>query len=371
MNLNHNLTKTQRKKLKQTEKRKASSSPDIDTQDINSSYSGQCVSSVTSDISHNGVFTNSADYVQSVMNGGSQPPVFNMGQYPNMGYPGTPVMQQSAAPPPWALGLIEDVKTIKAELKTVSPKISEIEKILKTIQYQMTQIDQKVKSLETKSTETENGLSFMSNQFEKQKGEIAKLQEKIPKMETAYKKIETKDTERKINQEKTQDKLCELEARSMKSNLIFYGLNEPQSLKPGETGVTPPDDMDTKVRDLIKNTVGIDTTDIEFLNIHRLGFGKRPRPIIIKFKDDRDREKIRLKSYDEAIRKLLKEKGQGVGVQSPQAYREARKAFYNYTTKEGIDVKTTRISGTKLYVNNTISKKFINGKVLNHDDYTY
>ena len=294
-------------------------------------------------------------------------PVFNLGQYP-YGIPNTPIQGiNSNVPPSWAISLIEDIQ----QIKTVIPKIVEIENSVKTIELQMTQLQTQVKLLETRNRDTEESLSFMNNAFEDQKSELAKLKDKLPKLESKYNKIEKCDIDRKIHDEKTQEKLLDLEARSMRSNLIFYGLEEHGPSNPAETGMSTSEDCVSMVKEVIKDTIGIDPTSMAIERAHRLGFGKRPRPIVAKFNNDRDRDRIRFKSYEEDTKKALKEKKLGVGIQTPQPYREARKAFNDFIDKEKINVKTTRINGTKLYINNTLQNKFVNGKVLNYDDYSY
>jgi hypothetical protein len=167
-----------------------------------------------------------------------------------------------------------------------------------------------------------------------------------------------------MTDDKMQEKLLDLESRSMRENLIFYGLTEPDTPQPG------PINCETQVRYLIKDTLDIDHTDMVFDRVHRLGGAraKKPRPIVVKFQIYTDREMVRLKSYEDDIKQKLKDRKQGVGIQSPQTYRDARKAFSDYIKSERIDETTTRIAGTKLYINNKISKKFTGGKIVNYTE---
>lgn len=105
-----------------------------------------------------------------------------------------------------------------------------------------------------------------------------------------------------------------------------------------------------------------------FDRVHRLGGAraKKPRPIVVKFQNFTDRDKIRLRSYDETTKQLFKVNKQGVGIQSPQVYRDARKACTEYIGKENLDKDSTRIVGNKLYENNKISKWFIGGKICDY-----
>ena len=100
---------------------------------------------------------------------------------------------------------------------------------------------------------------------------------------------------------------------------------------------------------------------------HRLGGprAKKPRPIVVKFHRYSDRETVRVKSRNEAVKMRLRESNQGIGVQQPQQYREARRALFEQAKREEERGKRTRIVGNKLYVNNRVAKKYVNGSV--HD----
>ena len=90
------------------------------------------------------------------------------------------------------------------------------------------------------------------------------------------------------------DELLELKARSMQSNLFFYGLAEAPK---GE-----PDNTESKVRDFLRNGLNFDTPEtvnnVVFDRVHRLGRPRSdqnsyPRPIVAKFERYRERELIR------------------------------------------------------------------------------
>lgn len=90
-------------------------------------------------------------------------------------------------------------------------------------------------------------------------------------------------------------KLLDLEARSMRDNFVFTGLDEPQKPK---AGVRPtPDNCEQLIKTLMLDTLGIETKDTEFNIVHRLGgIGPKikPLPIIVNFHPHADREKVRL-----------------------------------------------------------------------------
>jgi hypothetical protein len=156
--------------------------------------------------------------------------------------------------------------------------------------------------------------------------------------------------------------MYKLESRSMRENLVFYGLPEPPKPKNGE--IMDNDYCEKKVKDMI-NILGVNTDDMKFDRAHRLGgdAAKKPRPIVVKFHSYTDREKVRIKSYDETIKNKLKELKQGIGVQSPQMYRDARKILMENAADERKKGHATKIIGNKLLLNNKPFQRFINGKV--------
>jgi hypothetical protein len=118
----------------------------------------------------------------------------------------------------------------------------------------------------------------------------------------------------------------------MRENLIFYGLTGQDTPQPG------PINCETQVRYLIKDTRTLDI-EMVFKRVHRLGGkrAKKPRSIVVKFQNYTNRDRVRLKSYEGDLKQKLKERKQGVGIRSPQIYRDARKALRYYIKSERIN----------------------------------
>jgi hypothetical protein len=96
-----------------------------------------------------------------------------------------------------------------------------------------------------------------------------------------------------------QEKLIDLEARSMRDNLIFYGIAETQD-----------ENCETLVGTFITETLELaEMKNTRLDRAHRLGppNDKKTRPIVAKFHYYQDREKIRMKSYEEVTKKNLKD----------------------------------------------------------------
>lgn len=366
-----NTAKNENKKRK-SKKRKASRSPDTvcssPTQD-QAATNIPCVESASKvNIQPNQInlnpFAKSVDFVSAVMNQNTSPVVnfspgipFNLQpQTPNPYQPPPPPMYQSQAttPPPWATGLIEDMKS----LKSVIPKIDKIEDSVNNIKTKMLSIETRVTGLENKFSEIETSCNFISNGYDSQKAELLQAKEQIKALEADCRKLESVVEKCEAKCEKVKEENLDLRSRSMRENLVFFGLQETQA-----------ENCEALVKELIKSHLDIDATAMEFDRAHRLGpnTAKKPRPVVVKFHNYKNRETILNKSREQDVRTKLKDNQLGVGVQSPPEHREARKALYPFSKRDEEMDKRTRITGNTLFVNNVPTKKYINGEVR---DYT-
>ena len=105
---------------------------------------------------------------------------------------------------------------------------------------------------------------------------------------------------------------------------------------------------------------------MEFERVHWLGskHAKKPRPIVAKFHRYKQRETVRTKSQDENTKQRLKAEHKGVGVQTPYLQRMARKELLPIAREEERKGHRTRIKANKLYVNDILKKKYVDGEVI-------
>lgn len=74
---------------------------------------------------------------------------------------------------------------------------------------------------------------------------------------------------------------------------------------------------------------------------------------------------MRQKSFDTEIKAEMTKRNIGVGVQWPQQIREARKALHPLAKEAESRREKTRMVGNKLYINNELRHKYVNGNVIN------
>jgi hypothetical protein len=283
------------------------------------------------------------------------PPVYNQNGYPahQAQSPGfipqqlQMVSSPQTGPPPWAQQLIQDMSELKSCIsrienieKTVS-KIDSIEKTVNTINLKVTAVEEKVKNLETKVVETEKSCAFISQESENQKRELHETKIEINHIHQSYKNLESNITDFERKNLELESKIVDQEIKSMRDNLIFYGIKEEQ--------------LNENCEELIQNVCSqhlqIDGTKLTFDRVHRLGprVAGKTRPIIAKFHYYKEREEVRKKSYDN--NDLLKRKDLGIGVQWPKQIREARKQLIPTLEREKAKGHSVKFVRDKLYVN--------------------
>ena len=152
-----------------------------------------------------------------------------------------------------------------------------------------------------------------------------------------------------IKQSATEEKLLDIQWRSMRENLIFTGLAEHAG--------RGTENCENKVREFINTELGIQQ-DISFDRVHRLGrFSQSQRfdrPIVAKFTFFKDKEMVRAT----AARKL---QGSRYGVREhfPAEIEEKRKQLYGEAKiARQNESNKVRLVRDKLYIN---GKQFIPG----------
>lgn len=250
----------------------------------------------------------------------------------------------SGQPPPWATSIMEDIKIIKISVA----KIENVEKTVNSISLKLNELETKVSSIDKRVVEVEKACTFVGEKYDQQqndimgvKGEVKKLQDSCVTLQGTINSVE-KDWDR------MNDKVLDNEFRSMRENLIFYGIPEAGNIQAER--------CDVAVKEFIEKNLKMDTSNLLFDRAHRLGnkISSKPRPIIVKFHYFHDREKVRSTAYN--LRNELKNANLGVGVQLPKEWREARKKLYPVMQAEKRQGHSVKFVGEKLYVNGHLYK---------------
>ena len=167
--------------------------------------------------------------------------------------------------------------------------------------------------------------------------EIDYMMDKLITLQINQDAIQTK-------QNKTDEKLVDLQWRGMRENLIFSGINEV-NVPYGQY-----ENVEQTLKEFLRNEMNI-TQDINFDRVHRIGKFDRnqtyPRPIVAKFERFKDKEFVRFTAP-----KTLTGKRFGVNEQFPTEIENKRKLLYPVAkrAKRNKDNKV-RLVRDKLFIN--------------------
>ncbi|XP_069101620.1 uncharacterized protein [Argopecten irradians] len=172
------------------------------------------------------------------------------------------------------------MKQIDARLTHIEVQVNKIDKVhsaLLALTIRVSEIENNQKKLASDTQELEQSTRVMSDLFDSMKVTTETHETKIKeiKKQCYSDQVNTSVALEKVCKERNelQSMLTDLQCRSMKSNLVFLGLNE-----------VPREDTEGVVRSFLYNELGI-TENIDFGNVHRFGKRKsgRPRPIVARF----------------------------------------------------------------------------------------
>lgn len=228
--------------------------------------------------------------------------------------------------PDWATEILDNMKEMKKELS----KLSSIEKTLGTLTYKINQMENKVSTMETVVNNCEKSCGFLSTTYDTQSNDLKAAKDNIKTLKKQCDSFETQVTEQNKTKAKLESKITDLEARSMRENLLFHGIPETQN-----------EDCEMKVKEFLINELGLESDSVNTITldrVHRIGRGTKgsTRPIVAKFHKYTDREKVREAGYAKRID--LQTRNLAVKPQLPYDVVQKRKGLntvYEKAKKEG------------------------------------
>jgi archaellum component FlaC len=267
-------------------------------------------------------------------------------------------------PPPWALTMMEDIKSsISNKLDT---KMDKLEKMVSTMTVKLTSLEESVHGIDKRLQDVEKCSSFLSDKFDSHNKTIEETRSQVNHVDQSCQQLHEMVNTLEQSCSNINDRALDAEFQSMRDNLIFYGLSE-EAVDPISTGngiqQEGPEqnhyDRETeqctlKVRQFIQNTLQIDATNMKFERAHRLGSNsaRKPRPIIVKFHYHQDRERVRKSSF--SMKDELKRQNVGVGVQIPKEWRETRQKLNPVFLSERQKGNRVKFVGNKLFINDQV-----------------
>lgn len=279
--------------------------------------------------------------------------------------------------PPWAMNMLQNLgqqlQTIQSQLMGQNQRWQAIESKIENQNMRMTSMETQInqltsmkqtlvqnankverlsvdmKSIQTKINEYDkciqsysdicDGITSSNSETESQ---LNYLMTKISTLEEGQNQLETKQSE-------TEEKIIDVQWRTMRENLIFSGIPE-SDVRRGEQ-----EDCEALIKEFLRSEMNI-TVDIQFDRVHRLGKFKQnqiyPRPVIAKFTSYKDKEYVR-----RCAPKTLIGTPYRINEQFPSEIENRRKVLYPEAKRarqnKNNEVKLVR---DKLYIN---GKQFI------------
>ena len=243
-----------------------------------------------------------------------------------------------------------------SSIETSVSKLSSIESEMSLMRSDLSKLQLDNATISRRMTEVERSCQMISNMYDDASKSNTELHNNMSHLQTDQNSLSSKVEENvsrfEVRCNTLKDELLELKARSMQSNLVFYGLTEAPK---GE-----PDNTESKLKDFLKHELSFDNPEtvnnIVFDRVHRLGRPRRdqssyPRPIVAKFERYRDRELIR-----NAGRELNdKNNGYNIREQFPPEIEARRKLLYPVMRSYQRDPKNrVALVRDKLYINGTL-----------------
>jgi hypothetical protein len=205
--------------------------------------------------------------------------------------------------------------------------------------------------MDTRVNDVEKACSFTETELERSRSELKESKSLLVNISKKYESLEHEATSLKKLNTDLNDKILDLEQRSMRDNLIFYNIPEA-----GDD-----ENCENLVKTVLKDTLEMETEKVDnmiFDRAHRLGKkGTKARPIVVKFHYYKDKEHIRNLSFEKAD--VLKAAKRGIGIQLPKDTRESRKGLYPAMETAKAAGKEVKFIGKDLYIND---RKYVPNK---------
>ena len=222
-------------------------------------------------------------------------------------------------------------------------QINTMQQTVSQMKINVSSIDSQINEIHSSMSDYNQSISYVSDLCDGIVSENSENKESVDNLCKRMSSIEMMQGELQSKQQQSEDKLTDLQWRSMRENLLFSGIEE-------ETDVLK-ENVESKLYDFLSSKLNI-SDDIPFDRVHRLGKYDKdqtyPRAIIAKFHRFRDREKVRL-----AAPEALKGTDFGVREQFPIEIENKRKALYPVMKAARVNKNNkVRLVRDKLFINN-------------------
>ena len=215
------------------------------------------------------------------------------------------------------------------------------------VQNQVVDIDENMNRIRDRMTNYDESINYYNDQYDdiveenKNKDKtIEQLSKSMSELESRYETLQNKQTA-------TESKLIDIQYRSMRENLIFWGVTE-QYEQSGDGTYT--ENTEQVLYEFLQDEMNI-SERFPLDRVHRLGAYQcdqiNPRPIVAKFEKFKDKEYVKSKAPT-----TLRGKNFGVNDHFPKEIETKRKALYGVMKRAKRDPNNkVRLVRDKLFIN--------------------
>lgn len=243
---------------------------------------------------------------------------------------------------------IQWMNEIKDQLAFIHSKVAEIDNIkssLNFISVKMSNIETDVKELRSRIDTVETGTQYLSNSVEGLTRDQTTMQRNVDSVYGEIAHMRRENEAIGACNVKIQSDLCDLQSRSMRNNLLFYGFDEEQF----NADHYVHEDCSSKILHFCEEKLHIHNAKEKIIidRAHRVGKrGNKARPIVVRFPLFKHREEIRFSS------RALKGSQFGISEQFPKEIQEKRKVLIPIMKRARLDGKKANIVVDKLFIDN-------------------
>lgn len=284
------------------------------------------------------VNTNGSPYVLPQL-----PPMYHQNPY---------YMQMNSGSPPMNVQNTNNdvLQTILNRLNTMDAKLNRLD----TIQSSVNSITERLNAIDTRIGDVETSQTFISDQHDTLRTKTKEAEKHIGEIRAEVKSLAAENAELKTANKSLVDDVIDLKCRSMRDNLLFFGITEQTRSPEVDIADLPQENCAELVYDFCESVLKInDPKDkISIDRAHRIGrfASDKIRPIVVKFKDTSS--KVTVQSTLKAAN--LKETDYNVSEQYPQEVKERRKVLIPIMVKARSEGKKAVLVREKLYINNVL-----------------
>jgi len=247
------------------------------------------------------------------------------------------------------------LQTILKRLDTMDAKLNRLD----TIQSSVNNITHRLNAIDTRIGDMETSQQFISDQHDILQTKAKSTDKQVGEIRAEVTSLAAENAKLKSANKSLADDMIDLKCRSMRDNLLFFGITEqnrpPVSEASEETPTQPQEDCAELVFDFCKTVLKIDDpkNTISIDRAHRIGRfdPSKIRPIVVKFKDTSS--KVAVQNTLKAA-KLSRETPHNVSEQYPQEVKERRKVLIPIMLQARREGKRAILVREKLFIDNVL-----------------